>query len=308
MFQNALSALSIKEPRQEFWEDRPSWPHDAPGYVFAGRAVLLLGAKRFGSSWDDEAPQSQLKFELPATLSIHTPLQSIVAGCEILRRIHEPYRARSSYGFFGSGSGPDFPTREEWAIAHAESKKEAEEAWSKFRPFAAVSYELAESAKQGKLKTALRPLQGGALEPQEWHFWNLESGWLRLDTCRVDTASPFEYVRSNSGTHWIYVEEKSLDTLLTGRVEDATRVPQDFEPRQERKRRAGRKGKYDWVLYCAELHRKYATTPMPDSDYDVEDDMADWCQENFGDMPASSQQRERIATFRLCLSMVVGRD
>lgn len=301
MNMNASAGSVVTNDRiRGLWNDKAQWPNDSPGYIFAARALLRLGAARYREDWSDKIPAVKLTLELPEIYNLNTPFHHINRACEILRRTHEPYRARSALGFFGL-RGSEFPTQDEWQFAREQSKKEAAASWAAFRPFATVTYELAEAAKLGKVKTALRPLAGGNIEAQEWHFWNTEHSWLRFETCCINAASPFQNFDAEKATHWIFVEEASFNALVEGKQE-RVELPKNFDNAPQRTRRAsGRKAKYDWLAYLDQLTRRYTAESIPESDYEVENQMSEWCLDNFGDLPASSQQRERIATFRACL-------
>jgi hypothetical protein len=215
---NALMDDQI-EPRIQFWSRRYFWPDDGPGQIFLARAVEKLGAVIHGGDWPLASPLTQLIWELPESLSLHTPIDEIWRAVPILREKCPTYRNRAGATLLTGFMPPDFPTRDEWAIAVAEMKMRSDQALSEYWPFIQISRQLAQACKAQEITSLTRPSVGGEFIEQPWWFWNTERAYVRCETCRVDPAAPFSTQAFAGSGDWIFLDtvsfERYCDKLAT---------------------------------------------------------------------------------------------
>jgi hypothetical protein len=91
-------------------------------------------------------------------------------------------------------------------LALTEVEEEHEVMW------VAIKNEIVKHCLKGDLVTAVREIGGGAMTVLGWEMWNAENLDRRFDRCQMSLDRPFE---RSKGTHWIFIEQKSLDGLLS---------------------------------------------------------------------------------------------
>lgn len=213
------------EPRVAFWERPYLWPDDSPDHIFSARAVLALGVARNGAAWSDDIPAEPRLDELSSDYSLHIPIEEIRRATAILTRIPSTYNEKPG----GRAStllteGWEFPTTDEWAQAVAEAKARSDGFWARYILFLRTVLELARACKAGALMSATRPHYGGEPILQPWHFWNLERGERRFDTCRVDPNDYFVSAPFTEPGHWLFFERNSFENYKTSQGESAPKV------------------------------------------------------------------------------------
>lgn len=210
------------EPSVAFWSRDDLWPDDSPDHIFAARAVRTFAKSRFGGGWLDDIPASPKIFELPTDYSIYTPIEEIRRATAILGSISSSYNKGPREGAATLlTAGNTFPTTDEWAQAVAEAKVRSDRFWTRYILFYRTVLELAQACKAGTIKSATRPHSGGEPITRLWHFWNLERGEIRFDTCRVDPKDDFAPTPFAEPGHWLFFEKKSFESYMAGQQESA---------------------------------------------------------------------------------------
>jgi hypothetical protein len=177
---------------RSFWKSQENWPSDPAGYVFLARAVQVLG-KALDPEWTGEEPSIAESMQLVghrAAPTGKTPFLPKQTPEEIAA-----FKAR-------------FQTPE--VLERVRLRKVAEDRWRK------VQREVAAQCESGKLLTVGRPVAGGNLYalPQEW--WRTERLSPRFVRCQIDPTRPFSDAVSADEFWWIFIEEHSLNGVITG--------------------------------------------------------------------------------------------
>lgn len=146
-----------------FWE-MESWPTDPPGWIFLGRAAILLGDRMYQ---DDDWGQTGFRdrWRLGHEVAQHTAIVSV-------------NRSR------------DKTWREVPAVAKVWAEKEQRLGFHKGR-VATVSDEIRDWAERGLLPTGVRPREGGevsSLKPVQWSIQHLHA---RFFCCEMDPLKPY---------------------------------------------------------------------------------------------------------------------
>jgi hypothetical protein len=194
----------------EIWQNPSGWPRDTPEYVFLGRAVLEVGKVRFEDEWTGTEPTVRVIQPLPAHPDrlTHYPTRRHVH--EFLMTNHPEFRRMPPSGM------PPAPiefSKEEWNVAfqHFEALSKSSRASS--ARFEAVIRAVTEALASGRLRSALRPIPGGAIgSPLPADFWQTESLEPRFRSLRLNQAKPFD--SRTTPSHWIFLERKGLQRLV----------------------------------------------------------------------------------------------
>ena len=110
----------------------------------------------------------------------------------------------------------------------ADDREEAEDAR---RMWGAVKNEIAKQCLEGRLLTAVRPIEGGEITDLKPEMWNAENLERRFSRCQMSWETPFAKLPF-PGTHWIYLKRESLDNYLAGQPHGitATQTPIHMSP------------------------------------------------------------------------------
>lgn len=309
MAANALMAYSrMTDPvdtRTTFWSDPTRWPQDAGGFIFAAKALQRLGRRLFPSEWSDHSPLTEYIGELPESLWLSTPRSEIERGVRILRQSETSYTRRVGFGrgLLANLSESEFPTTEEWAEAVRLVKVAREQSWPLLLPFLKTEVALWRACLEGKIQSATRGYNGGAIEEREWHFWNYELAWARFDLCRVDPTQPHLSSTQTKPYDWLFIEENSLESFLTAPSPDASLIADATErvrASEPTRRRAGRRAKYDWQKMAAEFATLCGTGEIDDdaSNSEIADLLLDRFSEIWEELPDKRSVEARVSEWR----------
>lgn len=170
----------------EFWVDEGKWPMDTQRYVFLARAFRQIGSARFGEQWTNNEPFATRRAapELVALLSKRTTELSFdeVARLRELRA-HDEAAIRP-------------------LIAQAEARARA------------VQEEVVRQCEAGVLRSALRPVHGGAMAVLPPAYWNGADPRRRFYLCQMDRFDPFGSGLAGEGFGYIFIERESLEAYL----------------------------------------------------------------------------------------------
>lgn len=109
-----------------------------------------------------------------------------------------------------------------------------------------------------------------------------QDGWMimRLDLYRG------AYVAG-----WVFVKEGALAKIIAGTSDNGA----------AKRQRRGRRPKYDWAAFHAEIAKKVGTDPdgFPVVQADLEREMMEWCEKKWGEdnCPVESTIREQVRTY-----------
>lgn len=288
------------EPRVTFWKKEDSWPQDAGGYIFAARAIRILGTHIFSDTWSDQAPATQLTWELPKHLHLDTPRHELDRGIRLLKSYDSRYRRRCPNGLVNVATF-EFPTSSEWAEAVERSRKLRDESWNSFAPFFRTAAIMERACLDGVIRTATRAPLGGAFTCREWDFWNSEQAWQRFDLCRVVADQPFAPAKPDEPFEWLFVEESTLRNFMNQKSEDDT--PPKFEEAdaaklREREQPKGRKPNRHWDAITAEAFRMAHEDGIPESDREFARRLTEWAAEHFDEeAPSENTIRAKVAAW-----------
>lgn len=316
MIGNALLTYAgtsdLEDPRITFWRDPSRWPQDAGGYIFAARALLRLGQTLLPAEWSDAAPLTEYVPELPEHLWLSMPREDIERAVRILGETDTAYNRRvgRGRGLLSNINESAFPTTAEWSEAVRLMKERQEATWPKLVPFFKAQIQIEYACVNNSLKSAIRSPEGGPIVDQEWHFWNYDFAWRRLDLCRVVVDEPHRLARIGERAFWIYFCERSLNEYLesravndkaaTGRTSLAEALVAE---RIKNERPAGRPSEYDWEEFAAELYRRFKAGTLQGADRAITASMLEWCQDRWGREPSESHARERVRQFLLAFAV-----
>jgi hypothetical protein len=299
-----LQNMPPRDPRIAFWSNPKTWPVDTGEHIFLARAVLDLARLRYGANWSEEILSADIESELPTDLTIYTQHSEIVRASQFLRESSESYKARSGgFGLLGPISpGPDFPTREEWAEAVAIAKKRSDEFWLRYMMFFDVALELSVAFKNSNIATFTRPHLGGEPILRPWHFWNMERGWRRFETCRVDPKEEMSGVTHAGEGLWLFVHRKAFEEHCSGpakKPENETAAVSEIDA-LKRSRGGGRLPSYEWHEIYAEYQRIIYEDGFPDdaSISDVARRLWTFCDDQLGKAPDVDYLRAKIRIWR----------
>lgn len=304
---NALSDLAgmhkPRDPRVAFWKDQGNWPQDAGGYIFAARALAMVGRELLQDEWTDEALATEYIRALPHPLSLLTPKDEIERGIDLLRRTDTAYRQRVGFGgLFHNWDESEFPTTSEWAEAVSNCRAEGEKALKMLMPYFKACVALEQACLQGKLISATRAYAGGAFSVQNWHFWNYQYAWTRFDLCRIDLSAPERLVRSDEKVDWLYFDEASLSDYLKGpqnRADAAAaKVPNVMA---SPKRRGGRRTRIDWRSLAQHFKDlvEQGQFNAESTTSEIADCLLDHVAESWDELPDKRSVEERVSEWRL---------
>jgi hypothetical protein len=194
---------------RDFWKARHEWPPDQEGHVFLARAAEQVGNKLFGAAWDAEL--SAFDAVLGDPVPDISPLADMPAGI----------RSRDEIGMFQARHRVH--RVQEAAVRTGEAQKRLN---GVLNPVLEV---LRAWAAAGALGTALRPVDGGQLEPMPPHYWSTDRGRIatRFMLCRMSGGTPFDGRAKGNG--FVFVEERGLQTLLDA-LSPADRSPTSAAP------------------------------------------------------------------------------
>lgn len=305
---NALVELGYNagtaDPCVTFWTDQALWPPDAGGYIFAARALLMIGQHLLKDDWSDDAPTTEYIRELPDQLSLFTPVSEIERGIKLLRQTESAYGTRVGVGsgLFRNWSESEFPTTAEWAEAVQLAKEQQAVAWRKVLPFLKAQIALEQACLRQTVKSGTRGRLGGQITAQEWHFWNYENAWMRFGLCRVDPASPHQLPLATESGDWIFIELASLQAYLSGPlpVVEASQA-NAAAARAKSRERGGRRTQYDW-RHLAEKFGEFAEQGQfgsKDSASRIADSLLDAVAEAWDKLPDKRMVEERVAEWQI---------
>jgi hypothetical protein len=130
----------------------------------------------------------------------------------------------------------------------------------------AVHEAIAAHAETGRLKTAARPHDGGALSEIPRKLWNTDRLPERFAMCMVSLSDPFRapkaaapgrpFLGIDREFKWIFVETESLQALLAAKTPSAKADIREHDPSVPPKRKGGRPPKVDWKLVEGEVFRQ----------------------------------------------------
>lgn len=302
---NALAAYSqaYGDPRVNFWRSPRTWPNDTKDFVFAGKAILKLGPHLLGSKWVDAAPATELRWELPTSLSLFTQLEDIQRGVRLLERQRTKYTERRPAETILTPRPNVFPTDDEWEEAVALAKREFEASWQLYLLFFRVSDALANACLDGHICTATRAIDGGAFTPKDRDFWNGETVYRRFETCRVDEAAPFTSQVVKDGGSWLFMERASLETFIQGPSASPAPEPERVEAIEQatrRRRRPGRRPVHDWEAMAIEYSRLATSKSITEESTTsgIADTLLDWAAERWTSMPEKSTVEDKVREWR----------
>ena len=193
--------------REEFWSGNGAdWPRDGRGHIFASRIIRKVGKLMHRNAWTGHEPSTRVFPPLREFYDARITQDELAFGIDILRHMHEGYRARWGREIVRGGA-PPIPTPDEWTFAVGVSKRISYESWSAYCRYESVVKFLVNLLEQGILRAALRPFHFGdplVLQPDYW-FSECFLSWFA--TCQVDIERPWSRQPVRTGGHWIYFDE-----------------------------------------------------------------------------------------------------
>jgi hypothetical protein len=191
------------------WErDRSAWPVDTENHVFLARALSEVGKALYGEDWTGDEPRTRKVSPLP---SDPEKARHLVQR-EVQRYLehHHPQLAQIPVG-----GVPPFTYRfsnQGWEVASIHYSQMSRETHAACERFAGAVQKILTALTDGRLKSALRPLSGGAIgEALPESHWHTERGLQRILSCSLNGAQPFG---SGKATHWIFITHESLSDFL----------------------------------------------------------------------------------------------
>lgn len=213
--------------RQAFWQHPEFWPADTDTHMFLARVIDLVGKTIHGPEWLGEEPAVIRVQSLPSDYTTDVSQFDKVRACRYLYQFDEGYRSRCPSYAEVLDKWP-IPTADEWSRAGAGIAQIVEESRARAGRFWDICHRLSLTFKRGHIQTALRPVAGGKIVPQDPALWNTENYWGRFECCRVDLSDPFSGLPQFQGGHFLFVERESLFAALTKPEEPASQ--QSAEP------------------------------------------------------------------------------
>jgi hypothetical protein len=111
---------------------------------------------------------------------------------------------------------------EEWNAAHAAHERLHAETSAACQRFAKVQDEIALRCEAGELKTAIRYVCGGKMEPVPAHWWNTETIRGRFTNCQIDQEDPYGHGEFTLPAWcWIYLTRDSIDRFVNSLTRSA---------------------------------------------------------------------------------------
>ena len=296
--------LRPKDPRVQFWTQPDRWPIDSKSHLFAARAILELGRRRFGDNWSDTGPATALTEPLPE-LSVWTPMEEVRRGIEIICRRDQGILG----GFAGIGCefanrearGTCFPTDAEWKMATKHAKSDQVESWQRLDPFLHVVQELTTACHSGNVVSGIRPLIGGEVIDKDYSFWNFEFNVLRFDTCKLDLAHPFN-THPAQPDHWLFIERQTFAKLLAEPFNPTQAAVREevIVQKQRNLRTRGRRPEYDWEEMGIEFGQRMEAGEFTDeiSTSEIANKLADSLAERGKKVPDHKTISDKVSRWR----------
>jgi hypothetical protein len=228
---------SISSRATRFWHDEKSWPYEAPGLTFLGRAMRTLGRARFPESWMDEDAFSMST----EPLGPYAPI----------RRLSETERALRLLGqqFADQIDTPHLTpeqrlaktniTDEQWRTAQRRREQEIEAITLAREHFWQIAEEIREHCAYQRLTASIQ-YPDGSFEKVPPFLWNSRDRFQkRFETGKMSNAEV-----NGAAFHplaqvvecWVFFGKDGVDTLATA-VTGAPLTEPDKRPKAAEYRR-----------------------------------------------------------------------
>ncbi|MGR9169584.1 hypothetical protein [Rhizobium sp. KDH_Rht_773_N] len=218
---------------REFWTMPGRFPPDFGGYRFLGKAVNEVGKAKFGSDWTGhEGSPPRLLMPQPDPILGGIPFDELAKpherlAIDILLQKHRPDFGRPlpERRPFGPVVAPF--TYEQWNEGIRLARENDEKSWAIRRRFAAVVESLIGCLREGRMKSAVRPIRGGEYSsflPSA--LWNSEQLGARFSLCQMNPLKPFEIGIAGDNYQLIFVDVEGLEKL----VASVAPAPSPIEP------------------------------------------------------------------------------
>lgn len=201
-----------------FWGYPNKWPGDSAGYVFLARAVHRLGREIFGAEWIGDEPATP---PLPPLEYFGRGVSTNQLMFSILERFGGArYQAikpvdgdekPSTYGIWPLSPGPTAEHRELFQEIYEARRDEAH---ARELRLVKVRQTIERACRDGKLRTFVRPIEGGQPVPLDPVVWNTERTYARWCECKMDPNDPFGLGSTSARHWWVFLEEEGLSKLL----------------------------------------------------------------------------------------------
>ncbi|MBB4505971.1 hypothetical protein [Rhizobium leguminosarum] len=206
---------------REFWATPGRFPPDFGGYRFLGKAVNEVGKAKFGPDWTglEGAPLPRLLTPEPVFGGI--PFDELAKpherlAIDLLLQKHRPDFGRPipERRAFGPVVAPF--TVEQWNEGIRLARESDERSLATRQRFSAVIGSLIECLREGRMRSALRPAQGGdysmVLPPSGWN--SEEAIYCRFSLCRMHPIKQFSGSPAGDGYQLIFVDIEGLERFL----------------------------------------------------------------------------------------------
>jgi hypothetical protein len=181
-----------------FWTRPDVWPFDTRDYVFLARAVHQIGKHLFGDEWRGVEPTVRAPKPAPR------PLDEVLAERE------------QKQGLAATYTLAELTAEQQRRLRPAPDPEEVNRTLAAMGRWNAVQRRIADAARDGVLKTAVRPYAGGEPIGLTAGVWNTEVFWPWFEECRMHPEDPFRQgsLRPRSPESWIFIGRQSLDQFL----------------------------------------------------------------------------------------------
>jgi hypothetical protein len=215
----------MDDQQRKVWVER-EWPV-ATGYVFLAEAVLLFGRELFPDTWQ---PTDPLAIPVPGM----RPARSVGLSGELKQL------AAMSDGEFEALIVAD-PTRVKRAFGH---KEEAASDNAAADRLLAVLEFIRDIARQGHLRTGVRPVEGGSVTPLPPAAWETEQVIHRFWYCKLNPLDLYSLSPDGPRHQYIFVSEDdlawSLHVLSSSSAKSGPDAPsEELSPPETRREKPG---------------------------------------------------------------------
>lgn len=198
-----------------FWTRQGLWPVDDNRYTFILRAISNIARAMFGHEWNDADA-----FAMPLPL---LPSDQSAASLDEVRNVARSVGASAAPPqFWPYETDRQSVESADWERARTEREalKTKAERWLE------LSQSVARELRHGNLRTGLRRLEGGAIEPGlAAEHWNFERYLIRFAKGQIDLGSPLrQELEGTDDIHsddhryqdyrWLFVENESLKVMI----------------------------------------------------------------------------------------------
>ncbi|SFU09496.1 hypothetical protein [Mesorhizobium sp. YR577] len=195
------------------WKNENSWPRDFGDFIFLTKGVRLVGRAAFPGEWHDSDPLQVPQPDFRGKASEPTQLRH-----SFIRKLlmDDDTEWKVPFQFQIRPPGVKLPV-EQWRVRGEqllrEHKARTDAARARCRQ---AEQMLLDWLVAGEVRAALRPHEGGSLQPIPNTHWNSENVGSRFATGKLDAENPFKPtsdIRDESAA-WIFINVADLARQL----------------------------------------------------------------------------------------------